>query len=257
MTVGVNLDGMAQDDVSPIEAVAALSDDLRRRMYDFIRRSGRPVTRDEAAQCVGISRKLAAFHLDKLVDVGLLSAGYAQPAGLRRVGRAPKVYEPTDLHVQVSIPPREHGLLADILLRAVRAQSPAESARDAALRVAAERGRDLGRAERDQLKPGRLGAERALTCAGHLLERHGFEPERATSTLMRLQNCPFHPMAARDPGLVCAINQAFLAGVLDGLGATTLDATLAPRPGACCVELGTAGPQPAEHPGGAQESSTA
>ena len=108
--------------------------------------------------------------------------------------------------------------------------------------MAAERGRDLGRAERGQLKPGRLGAERALTCAGQLLERHGFEPERATPTLMRLRNCPFHPMAARDPGLVCAINHAFLSGVLDGLGAATLDATLAPRPGACCVELGAAAP---------------
>jgi predicted ArsR family transcriptional regulator len=246
---------MAQDDASPIEAVAALSDNLRRRMYDFIRRSGRPVTRDEAAQRVGISRKLAAFHLDKLVDVGLLAAGYAQPAGLRRVGRAPKVYEPTDLNVQVSIPPREHGLLADILLQAVRAQGAAESGRDAALRVAAERGRDLGRAERAQIKPGRLGAERALTCAGQLLERHGFEPERATPTLMRLQNCPFHPMAARDPSLVCAINHAFLSGVLDGLGAATLDVTLAPRPGACCVELGAGGSQPAAR-GGVQEGST-
>ncbi|HEY7879864.1 MAG TPA: hypothetical protein VID31_03415 [Streptosporangiaceae bacterium] len=36
----------------------------------------------------GISRKLAAFHLDKLVDAGLLEAGFARPAGLRRAGRA-------------------------------------------------------------------------------------------------------------------------------------------------------------------------
>ncbi|WP_222722804.1 helix-turn-helix transcriptional regulator [Actinomadura alba] len=231
-------------DASTLEAVAALSDGLRHRMYDFIRRSGGPVTRDEAAQSVGISRKLAAFHLDKLVAVGLLSAGYAQPDGLRRVGRAPKVYAPTELNVQVSIPQREHGLLADILLEAVRGQGPGESGEEAALRVASDRGRGLGTADRNELRPGRLGAERALTCAGRMLERHGFEPARATPTLMRLRNCPFHPLAAKAPDLVCGINHAFIAGYLGGLGAVTLNATLAPRPGACCVELGTAATDP-------------
>ncbi|MBA8955877.1 helix-turn-helix transcriptional regulator [Actinomadura namibiensis] len=225
-------------DASALQAVAALSDQLRRDMYEFIRRSAEPVTRDQAAQSVGISRKLAAFHLDKLVAVGLLVAEYAQPGGLRRVGRAPKVYRPSDRQVQLSIPQREHGLLAEILLAAVREQRPDEGGVEAALRVAAERGRRLGRAERDRLKPGRLGVERALTCASQMLERHGFEPDRHGPALVRLANCPFHPMAAQDPDLVCGINHAFLAAFLEGLDAATVTATLAPRPGACCVELG-------------------
>ncbi|GAA4567657.1 helix-turn-helix transcriptional regulator [Planotetraspora kaengkrachanensis] len=225
-----------------LAAAAVLSDDLRRSMYGYIRRSDGPVTRDEAADSVGISRKLAAFHLDKLVAAGLLRAGYGRPRETGRVGRAPKVYEPADLDVQVSIPRREHGLLAGILLDAVRTQGPGESGRDAALRVAAERGHELGDAERKRMRPGRLGAERALTCVGEILERHGFEPARATPTLVRLRNCPFHPLAAKDPDLVCGINHAFLAGFLGGLGATTLNATLAPRPGACCVEFGAAIP---------------
>ncbi|MDA0634829.1 helix-turn-helix domain-containing protein, partial [Nonomuraea sp. MCN248] len=104
--------------------VAVLSDDLRRRMYDHIRRAGEPVTRDEAAESVGISRKLAAFHLDKLVAVGLLSAAYGRPGEPRPVGRAPKVYRPTGLDVRVSIPQREHELLSGILLDGVRAQAP-------------------------------------------------------------------------------------------------------------------------------------
>ncbi|MFG1945807.1 helix-turn-helix transcriptional regulator [Nonomuraea sp. NPDC048826] len=218
-------------------AVAVLSDDLRRRMYDFIRRAPGPVTRDEAAESVGISRKLAAFHLDKLVAVGLLSAGYGRPGEPRPVGRAPKVYRPTGLDVRVSIPPREHELLAGILLDGVRAQEPGEPSREAALRAATARGRELGAAERDRARPGRLGAERALTCAARVLERHGFEPVRVTPTLLRLRNCPFHPLAAKDPDLVCAINHAFLAGFLDGLDAPAAEADLAPRPGACCVQL--------------------
>jgi predicted ArsR family transcriptional regulator len=231
--------GEVTSDAAAITAVAALGDDLRRNMYDFIRRAGRPVTRDEAAASVGISRKLAAFHLDKLVAAGLLTAGYANPPGVRRVGRAPKVYEPSDADVQVSIPQREHGILADILIDAVLSQTDGENARQAALRVAAERGRALGEAERDRTRPGRLGTERALTCAGETLSRYGFEPARETPALLRLRNCPFHPLAAKAPDLVCAINHAFLTGLLTGLDADTVHATLAPRPGACCVELGT------------------
>jgi predicted ArsR family transcriptional regulator len=226
-------------DASTIAAVAVLDDDLRRRMYAFIRRFDRPVTRDEAAASVGISRKLAAFHLDKLVAAGLLKAGYANLSGVRRVGRAPKVYEPTDIDVRVSIPQREHGILAGILIDAVLTETIDESAHQAALRVAADRGRRIGQTERDEIRPGRLGAERALTCAAEVLERHGFEPIRDAPTLIRLRNCPFHPLAAKAPDLVCAINHAFLTGLLAGLNANTVHASLIPRSGACCVELGT------------------
>jgi predicted ArsR family transcriptional regulator len=230
--------GAVTSDAASLAAVAALSDDLRRSLYEFIRRAGRAVTRDEAAQSVGISRKLAAFHLDKLVDAGLLSARYAQPGGLRRVGRAPKVYEPSSLDIQVSIPQREHAYLADILVDAVLAESPTETAEQAAHRIATEHGRRLGQAERSALRGGRLGPERALTCAQQALERHGFEPSRDTPTLVRLRNCPFHPLAAKAPDLVCGINHAFLRGFLTGLDAPAVHATLKPTPGHCCVELG-------------------
>ncbi|WP_327085503.1 transcriptional regulator [Nonomuraea sp. NBC_01738] len=224
-------------DEDGLRAAVALGDGLRRRMYEFVRRAPEPVTRDEAAGHVGISRKLAAFHLDKLVEAELLTAGYGRP-GPRGVGRAPKVYLPSGRDVRVSIPQREHGLLAAILLDAVRLQDEGESASGAALRVARRQGTALGSAERDRLQPGRLGPERALTCAAEALERHGFEPERAGPTLTRLANCPFHPLASRDPELVCGINHAFLSGFLDGLEAGAVTASLVPRPGACCVELG-------------------
>src|SRR4029079_9771279 len=64
-----------------VSALAALDDDLRRQMYLEIRQRRRPVSREEVAEAVGVSRKLAAFHLDKLVDRGLLVATYARPPG--------------------------------------------------------------------------------------------------------------------------------------------------------------------------------
>ncbi|QIS08712.1 helix-turn-helix transcriptional regulator [Nocardia arthritidis] len=219
-----------------IGAVAALDDELRRGMYWFIRRARRPVTRDEAAEQVGISRKLAAFHLDKLVDAGLLRARY-ESVGVRRVGRVPKVYEPAEAEIRVSIPERRYEVLADILMAAVLGETEAGTARDAALRIAAERGRELGGAERRQRKPGRLGAERALTLLQELLAAQGFEPGRLGSGCIRLHNCPFHPLAASEPELVCGLNRAYLTGMLDGLEADAVEAALAPRPGECCVEL--------------------
>jgi predicted ArsR family transcriptional regulator len=214
-----------------ISAVAALDDALRRGMFEFIRAARHPVTRDEAAAAVGISRKLAAFHLDKLVGAGLLLARYE---GAGRVGRAPKVYEPSEVEVQVSIPAREYSLLADILIDAVLSDDP----RGATEPIAAERGRAIGAAERDGERPGRLGTERALTMTCRLLSRHGFEPLRDTPTTVRLRDCPFHPMAAKARELVCGINRAFLEGVVDGLEARTVEAVLAPEgTGNCCVEL--------------------
>jgi predicted ArsR family transcriptional regulator len=247
-----------------IRAVAALDDELRHGMYRFIRSTARPVTRDEAAAAVGISRKLAAFHLDKLVDAGVLRAGSAPVAGIRRVGRAPKVYEPVDSDIRVGIPPRRHDLLADVLLSAVLADlgrpgdgraahddraptgggEPGErpTAREAALHAAGERGRRIGVAERERVRPGRLGTERALTLAVTLLTRHGFEPVRASPASVRLGSCPFHPLAAAARELVCGINHRFLAGMIDGLDAASSVCTvLDPGAGGCCVEL-RAGP---------------
>ena len=232
-----------------IESVSVLGEDSRRRMFAFIRRAGRPITRDEAAASIGISRKLAAFHLDKLVTAGLLRARYGTPGGVRKVGRQPKLYEPTGTEIHVSIPDRRHELLADLLLEAVLSEYDDENASQAALRTAAQRGRELGTTEREESRPGRLGPERALTTCEHMLDQYGFEPVREAPTHVRLRNCPFHPLAAKAPELVCAMNHAFLTGYLEGLQATGVQAVLAPRPGECCVQLcpATTEPTPVEN----------
>ena len=242
-------------DTRAVAAVAALDDPVRAALYRHARGADGPVTREGAAAAVGISRKLAAFHLDKLVACGLLrSPSAAAPATVpatapataparRGVGRAPKLYEPTD-GVSVQVPERDHALLAGSLVDAVLDQREDESARAAALRVARERGRDLGAAERDRSRPGRLGAERALGLTREVLDRHGFEPSRR-GECVQLRNCPFHPLAARAPALVCGLNREFVAGLLDGLQASGVaEAALAPAAGRCCVEIRPRGRDP-------------
>lgn len=233
--VGGDTSATAPLAATPVAAVAALHDESRHRLYEFIRLQRRPVTREQAADALGISRKLAAFHLDKLVGVGLLRTQVAADEDERKVGRRPKVYEPSGVDVHVAVPERRHELLAGILVEAV-GRAPAD-VHCAAVRIAHDYGVASGEAHRRDLRPGRLGAERALTLAESLLRGCGYEPSREAPTVLRLRNCPFHPLAERSPALVCAISHAFVSGLLDGLQAHSAEATRLPRIGECCVDL--------------------
>jgi predicted ArsR family transcriptional regulator len=204
-------------------AVAALVDRSRRALYDYVRRQDHPVTREEAAEAQGMSRNLTAFHLDKLVESGLLCARYeAPPDQPRGRGRAPKVYEPVGDGVAVTIPERRYELIAEILADAI-ANDPTH-AEEAAHRHALQRGRDLGaqvRADGDVVT---------------VLAALGFEPHSEPGRVLLL-NCPFHALVARQTALVCGLNHTFLTGLLDGIGRTDVQARLEPRRSTCCVEL--------------------
>jgi predicted ArsR family transcriptional regulator len=240
----------ADDDRHPIASVALLAERGRRELYEFVRRAGGPVTRDEAAASTGISRRLAAFHLDKLVHAGLLRAHTDRPA--TGVGRRPKVYEPQPVELAVSVPARQYGLLAELLVDAVTATSATGAGMDAARSGAGsagevvaeaareqahERGRSAGAEARAQARPGRLGPERALTLAQSVLEGCGYEPARTAPRQLLLRNCPFARLADRSRELVCGINHAFCSGLVAGLDAAAVQARLEPVEGLCCVRL--------------------
>jgi predicted ArsR family transcriptional regulator len=225
------------DRPADLAVAALLTDELRGRLYRLVRRR-HPISRDEAAAAVGISRGLAAFHLDKLVGAGLLRARTHAPEDRPpRVGRRPKVYEPSDLELGITIPDRRYELVGEILVDAFAQAAPGERPLEAATRVARAKGVELGARFRTSGGRGRLGPERALTAASQVLEEHGYEPDRRGQHTVWLRNCPFHPLARRAPEVVCAINQALLQGLLRGLGDQRVQAVLAPRPDACCVEL--------------------
>lgn len=224
-----------------LDSVGVLGDESRWRLFAFVRRARRAVTREEAAQTVGISRKLAAFHLDKMVSAGLLRARYDAPAGVTKVGRRPKVYEPVEDDISVSIPGRQYQLLADLLLQTVladSADSDVEDRRDTATRTAREHGLALGAAQ--PAPAGSRDGSAALSMCSAVLETLGYEPVAESAGTVRLLNCPFHPLAAKAPDLVCGMNQAFLAGYLDGMRVAGVEAVLDPSPGECCVRLAAA-----------------
>ena len=225
-------------DGSALRALAALDDPSRRQLYEVVRTAQAPVTRESAADAVGISRKLAAFHLEKLVDAGLLVADVEAATRPRALGRPPKTYRRSSLALRISIPERRPEALAELLVDAVITAQAGEAPASAAMRVAYETGRSLGVEVRERKRPGRLGPERTLSLAADVLAARGFEPFRASATCVRLRNCPYLPMAEQSAQLVCGINHRHLSGLLDGLGAPdTVRAVLAPAPGRCCVEL--------------------
>lgn len=218
---------MAADLGGAARSIGSLADDLRRGMYLFIRRRGAPVSREEAAEEVGISTKLAAFHLDKLVDEGLLQAHYARLAGRSGpgAGRSSKLYEPTERSFEVSLPPRAYDLVGHVLLAALETKRADESPEQAARRVGYEAGANAGRS----------AASRSTPTTEAILTELGFEPRRDGGRIV-LANCPFHSLAERNPALVCGLNEAFVAGVIDAAGEAKR-AVLDPEPGRCCVAL--------------------
>ncbi|MFB3739634.1 MAG: helix-turn-helix transcriptional regulator [Candidatus Velamenicoccus archaeovorus] len=221
------------------EAVGALEDELRRSLYLFVRRQGRPVGRDEAASAVGISRKLAAFHLDKLADRGLLTTSYARPPGRggRGAGRTAKYYQPSDRQIDVTIPERRDDLMGSVFLRAIRSQTDGEAGPDAAGRAAEEAGLEIGRTERERLGLAPPGPERTMAVATRVLEETGFEPYRDEEGGVRLRSCPFHRLAEQDRDLVCGMNERLIGGIVRGLGNERVEVVLDPAPGQCCVRL--------------------
>jgi predicted ArsR family transcriptional regulator len=216
----------------PWQAAAALVDPVRRALYDHVRRQDHPVTREEAAAAVSISRTLTAFHLDKLVEAGLLHARYESPTDKQRGrGRTPKVYEANTDGLMLTVPARHYELVGRILSDAI-AGAP-DDARAAAFRGAGERGRELGAAYADQSAA--ADADDEMTAVFGTLAGLGFEPRSGAE--LPLGNCPFHALASEQPELICGLNEAFVGGVLTGLGVATLRARLHPRPGSCCVEV--------------------
>ncbi|HET7355651.1 MAG TPA: helix-turn-helix domain-containing protein [Nocardioidaceae bacterium] len=218
------MDDAADGSLVGMSRLSVLDSPVRRRLYSHVASSDSPVSRDEAASAAGISRTLAAYHLDRLVEAGLLRASYVRPAGRGGpgAGRPAKYFTRTDAEVAVSVPPRNYGLLAEVLAAAVAADGsgslPAQVA--AAARNAGRAAADSGDVEPDLLA---------------LLQQCGYQPAYTEDGNLELRNCPFHRIAQQHKELVCGANEQLLRGLLDGAGHPDARIRLDPRADRCCV----------------------
>jgi predicted ArsR family transcriptional regulator len=230
-----------------VQALSALDDPARRKLYLLVAARGE-LSRDQAARGAGISRTLAAFHLDKLVDAGLLDVDFRRLSGRTGpgAGRPSKLYRRSALQLDLTLPERRYEWAAQVLARALgEASSPAATQ---ALRVTAHaRGERIGR---DLAKP--AASTPPLRAAASALATCGFAPALAPEGQLVLRNCPFASLREGCRDVVCGMNLSLIQGVLGGLGLEGVTAALEPQPDTCCVALratGAARPSPAPAPG--------
>ncbi len=196
-----------------LEAIGALREPARRAVYEYVAARAEPASRNDVAEAVGIGRTLAAFHLDKLAEAGLLETTTAARVGGPGAGRPAKLYHRSAAELTVTLPPRDYRLLADVLASAV---------------------------ERSGVEPAAYAAAReqgAKLAGGELMPRLtelGYEPFEDADRTIRLRNCPFHVQAQTHPGLVCGLNLALLEGLVAD---DERDVRLDPGPTGCCVAI--------------------
>jgi predicted ArsR family transcriptional regulator len=211
-------------------AVGALADPTRRALYEHVAAQPGPVGREQAATALGLALHTASFHLDRLVEAGLLTTEYRRLGGRSGpgAGRPSKLYRRSETEVAVSLPERHYDLAGRILAAAVERARDGEALDDAVEEAAGVAGRDLGTEHVAQHGPGGVGAFTGV------LTDVGFEPRVEDGTVL-LANCPFDALARSHTALVCGMNRAFVQGVADGVGCA-VTARLAPEPGLCCVK---------------------
>jgi predicted ArsR family transcriptional regulator len=226
-----------------IAGIAALDQPLRRDLYRLLAAADGWTTRDEAATALGVARSVAAFHLDKLAEAGVVEVRFERTSGRTGpgAGRPSKLYRPSQEEVTASIPDRHYDLAGSLLAAAVAESTRTGSPVAECLRVAARAaGQQLGAEAADAVRAPRR-AEGRRQAVLDLLARHGYEPEVGRGKEIALANCPFHRLAEEHRELVCGMNLDFLGGLLEGIGPTDrLTARLEPSPGYCCVRIAAA-----------------
>ncbi len=206
-------------------AVASLGDEKRRRLFELIAAAEGAVGRDDAARMLGLPRSTASFHLDRLVQDGLLAVEFHKVSGKSGPGsgRPAKMYRPSAGEVGVSVPDRNYDLAGELLAAAI------------------EHSTATGDAVGESLLATSYGKGQALASGAASLEEfiagEGYEPQSDGAGGLVLVNCPFHRLSDRHPGVVCAMNGSFLQGAASACGESQDRVAPNAVPGQCCARI--------------------
>ena len=206
-----------------IAAVASLTAAKRLQLFELVAASPRPLGRDEVAETAGMARSTVSFHLDRLVQDGLLAVEFHKPAGRTGPGsgRPAKMYRPVGSEVGASVPDRNYDLAGELMAEAIEATGAEGLAVGESLRAVAFR---TGR----ELAEGSAGME-------EFLAETGYQPEPDGDGGYLLPNCPFHRLSRSHAAVVCDMNGAFLRGAAVGCGGA--EDRVVPVAGHCCARI--------------------
>ncbi len=219
-----------------IAALAVLDEPVRRSLYLYVVARELEVSRDEAAQAVGVTHTLAGFHLDRLAEEGLLETSFRRLTGRTGpgAGRPAKLYRRSGQQLDVSLPQRSYELAARILAGAIEGSS-ARQTRNALTKTARMVGEGIG-AEARAHAGTRPSKKRLIESMVAALSAHGYEPELEAGVI-RLRNCPFHALVSEHRELVCGMNLALIEGLVAEPGLGRAVPVRDHKAGMCCVAL--------------------
>lgn len=235
---------MTDELAEQVAGVSALAEPARRALYLHVAAQADAVSREQAAEALALPVHKVKFHLDRLVEAGLLEVEFRRLTGRSGpgAGRPAKLYRRCDRELAVTLPERRYELAGEVLAAAVeQAMSEGVPVGEAVRAAAAAQGLDIARRHRADGREGGPDPRDAeppdeLVAVASVLARYGYEPRRVGGAVC-LANCPFDRLAGRYTALVCDMNLALIRAVVEGLGLDAAHADLQPEEGWCCVRV--------------------
>ncbi|MGW9629119.1 helix-turn-helix transcriptional regulator [Agromyces sp. NPDC055520] len=212
----------AESDPRADVAALAVASPPKMRVLEALQRVGHAVDARELADALGVHVTTARFHLDKLVEAGVVVAAAEHSS---RRGRPRLRYALVDVVATRARDERSREQLIEVLAVALDGQASETRARLA---------REAGRRWAENLA-GDDAAMRDDTATDRLtrmLDELGFAPEPVAEGLS-LHACPFRDSARRHRDVICGVHAGLIGEVL--AGAELLPFT---APDRCLVALG-------------------
>jgi predicted ArsR family transcriptional regulator len=206
----------------------------RQQVLDTIHRAGAPVGVSEIADHLGVHPNTARFHLEALVDEGVIERAPDPPSG---PGRPRVGYRARPGLARGGA--RRYRELAELLLGHLSATSDDPAA------TAAAAGRTWGAHLVPRPAPfHEITRDEAVDRLTAMLDDLDFAPEPVAGEhgppdRVRLRHCPFLELAEPHRDLVCPLHLGLMQGALSELGAPVTVAALEPfaEPTACLAHL--------------------
>jgi predicted ArsR family transcriptional regulator len=223
------------------QGAAPVLGESRARVLAVLQDAGEPLDVGEVARRVGLHANTARFHLDALVEVGVVERAAEQR---EQPGRPRTLYAARPDSARAGR--RSYRLLAEILTSFLAAEDPQPA--QAAVRAGQAWGRYLA------VRPAPFSRMDADAATGQLvgtLGEIGFAPEATTAGRNRrilLHHCPFREAAEEHREVVCSIHLGLMRGVLAELDAPIDAERLDPfvEPSLCVAHLATRAGKPAK-----------
>jgi predicted ArsR family transcriptional regulator len=194
-----------------MDYLTAVGDPELREALLYARGQARPVTADELASAKGVHRNVARSRLERLVDAGLLAAGYERRTGKvgPGAGRPAKTYAVVPQLESIEFPANHFESLAAMLVDALAADGGPKRLRE----IGVAFGRELGRASGVRpVKTPAVGFERLCEAVRSLGYQASLESVERKSAVIASPTCPLRPLVRARPDAV-EIDRGMWAGL--------------------------------------------